>query len=49
MQWELNNNAESIESEFSDGNHGHIFLVIPKAEYLVTMVKYLLASEDSTR
>jgi len=34
MQWELNDNAESIESEFGDGNHGHIFLVIPEAEYL---------------
>jgi hypothetical protein len=34
MQWELNNNAKSIESELGNGNHGHIFLVIPEAEYL---------------
>lgn len=34
LQWEINNNAESIASVLGDGQHGHLFLVVPEAEYL---------------
>jgi hypothetical protein len=34
LQYEINDNAETLSSTLGDGQHGHLFLVISETEYL---------------